>query len=448
MARPDSPFELAATAADRFLGGVWFVDLTPERNGALVPERCLAAMGLVQPLTDEFGDSIDVLEQATAGRPTLLILDNCEHVVDGAADFAEAVLRRAPSVTILATSREVLSVEGERVWRVPGLGEACAELFLARAAASGAPDVNGRMDLIGRICTDLDEIPLAIELAAAQTAWLSVEELAARLDRPIFASRGRRATRGSPTQAPNASDDDGMELRPVVRRGTAAPERARGLCRVLPARRSRGGCYACETPALARLASLVDKSLVVRLPDDGRFRLLETVRLYAQDRLVASEGVVGAQDRHLGWIHQSLGYKTMLALSDDDVQAYEHAARADIENVIAAMEWADSSGDTDLVFDIFMGSSPVWFTEDSVSRVAHAWLQRIPLPPPEARVDRANWLSIAALVHYSLGDVGIAYEYFVEAAGLAETLSENRSGGGNHLVRWPAVQGADARGDG
>ena len=188
--------EAAAASADGFVGGVWFVDLTAERDGSAVGPRALGAMGLAQPLSAEYADSLVALAEATRGSATLLVLDNCEHLIDDVAEFAERVLAEAPAVTLLATSREALAVDGERVWRIPNLHDAAVELFLDRAAGVGVTDLDAQLDVIEQICAALDDIPLGIELAGSQVASLPLEELLVRLDdRFALLGGGRRSGR-------------------------------------------------------------------------------------------------------------------------------------------------------------------------------------------------------------------------------------------------------------
>jgi class 3 adenylate cyclase len=190
--------EVAAVMADSFPGGVWFADLTSERDGANVGDRAIGALGLVHLIGSEGAGPVDVLNEATAGAATLLVLDNCEHLIDDVADFAADVLSLAGSVSVLATSREALSVPGERVWRIPNLHDAAVELFVDRATAAGVDGLEDHLDRIEEICGQLDDIPLAIELAAARVSSLSIDELAARLDDRFWllgGGRGRRRQR-------------------------------------------------------------------------------------------------------------------------------------------------------------------------------------------------------------------------------------------------------------
>ncbi len=169
--------EVAAASADRFPGGVWFVDLTTERDGSQVADRAISALGLAPQIDVDGSGAIRALSEATTDTATLLVVDNCEHLIDDVADFATAVLSAAEAVTILATSREALNVDGERAWRIPNMHDSAVELFLDRATAAGISGLDDRHTQIKDICAQLDDIPLAIELAAARLTSLSIDEL-------------------------------------------------------------------------------------------------------------------------------------------------------------------------------------------------------------------------------------------------------------------------------
>ncbi|MFE2975537.1 BTAD domain-containing putative transcriptional regulator [Streptomyces sp. NPDC059258] len=247
------------------------------------------------------------LAAALRDRRTLLVLDNCEHVVDAAAGLAELLLRAAPGLRVLATSQEPLGLAGEAVFLVEPLPPAeAARLFVERAGASapGFPrDPDGpEREAVAEICRRLDGIPLALELAATRVRALGVRELAARLgDRFRVLTTGRR---GAPArqQTLRAVIDWSWELlgepeRVVLRRLAVHREgcdlaAAEAVC--------AGGCVARED-VLDLVGRLVDRSLVVVAtgPDGPRYRLLESVAAYATEQLHATEGLAAVRDRHL-----------------------------------------------------------------------------------------------------------------------------------------------------
>ncbi|MEU3155398.1 AfsR/SARP family transcriptional regulator, partial [Streptomyces griseus] len=296
--------------------GVWFVEFAGVRTGttADLAEIVAATLGIrdaapgAAPGTGAGTRSLPHrLAAALRDRRTLLVLDNCEHVVDAAAGLAELLLRTAPGLRVLATGQEPLGLAGEAVFLVEPLPPAeAARLFVERAGASapGFPrDPDGpERAAVAEICRRLDGIPLALELAATRVRALGVRELAARLgDRFRVLSTGQR---GAPArqQTLRAVIDWSWEL-------LGEPERI--VLRRLAVHRD--GCdlaaaeAVCAGDGVARedvpdlVGRLVDRSLVVVVngPDGPRYRLLESVAAYATEQLHATEGLAAVRDRHL-----------------------------------------------------------------------------------------------------------------------------------------------------
>ncbi|MFI8187800.1 AfsR/SARP family transcriptional regulator [Streptomyces sp. NPDC085946] len=281
--------------------GVWLAELAPVDDPGAVPEAVLTAVGaretvlygagaegMRHAVAERNDDPVERLAEHCGRRRMLLILDNCEHVVDAAARLAEALLERCPGLTVLATSREPLGVPGELLRPVEPLPEPVALRLLADRGAAARPGF--RVDADGEtaaacaeICRRLDGLPLAIELAAARLRVLTPRQIADRLD-----DRFRLLTSGSRTLLPRQ-----QTLRAVVDWSwDLLDEGERDVLRRLSV--FAGGCdlaaaeAVCGPAALEVLGSLVDKSLVVAAPaGDGemRFRLLETVAEYAGARL-------------------------------------------------------------------------------------------------------------------------------------------------------------------
>jgi predicted ATPase/class 3 adenylate cyclase len=408
--------EAAAAVADSFPGGVWFADLTQERDGSAVGDRALAALGLAEPVSATPAGAAASLAEATRETPTLVVIDNCEHLIDDVADFAEDVLAKATAVTVLATSREPLSIPGERVWRIPNLHDGAVELFLDRAAAAGVTDLDEQLDEVAEICARLDNIPLAVELAASQVRSMSIAQLADGLDdRFSLLSGGRRAGRRRQRQQTLQTMMDWSYGLLSTEEKTLFHELAVFAGSFPPA-----GVEAVATPAtepvLARLQALVDQSLVVPLRDSGRFRLLETVRLYALDRLLESGDADVLRDRHSSWVSASIGADRLERLTDDESLQHVHAVRADIDNALAAMEWAEDTGDDDSLLNVFLGCNAVWLSDSAYGRIGLGWLDRIPVPPDEEPVARAQWLANAGLIQFNMGDLTAAFETFMEGS--------------------------------
>jgi len=306
--------QVAADIVDDYADGVWFVELAAIADQSAVTHAVAKALGLAE----EPGHSLmDAVARWSADKQLLLVLDNCEHLVGACAALAERLLREAPGIKLLASSREPLRIAAEVIYPVPTLGIPASDkpesdptysrypavrLFAERASAV-LPSFtlqprNGKT--IADICRHLDGIPLAIELAAARVRAMPVETIAARLD-----DRFRLLSTGSRTALPRqqtlrALIDWSHDLlssgeRAVLRRlsvfaGGWTLDATEAVC---------AGDDVSPREVLELLTSLVDKSLVAVELDGGRYRLLETIRSYAKDKLEASgeEALVGA--RHL-----------------------------------------------------------------------------------------------------------------------------------------------------
>ncbi|MDT3397363.1 BTAD domain-containing putative transcriptional regulator [Streptomyces sp. B1866] len=323
--------EAADAVAARWPDGVWLAELAPVDEPGTVPEAVLTALGARQTVlsatsealraaTDPEGsDALARLAEHCAPRRMLLVLDNCEHVVDAAARLADFLLARCPGVTVLATSREPLAVPGEVVRPVEPLPDPVALRLLGERGAAARPGfrTGGDPEACAEICRRLDGLPLAIELAAARLRMLTPRQIADRLD-----DRFRLLTGGHRTVLPRqktlrAVVDWSWDLldepeRTVLRRlsvfaGGCDLALAEAVCADGPpgAPGSTGadgptGVDARDVAAL--LGSLVDKSLVVAAPADGdemRYRLLETVAEYAAERLAEAGERAAAERRHV-----------------------------------------------------------------------------------------------------------------------------------------------------
>ncbi|PZG07424.1 ATPase [Micromonospora craterilacus] len=287
--------ELATEVAPRFPAGGAFVDLVPVRDGA-VPQAVAAALGLIptprQPLSEAIQDEL-------SAQRSLLVLDNCEHLLDAVAAFAEQILNGCPGVTVLTTSRERLGVPGEQVVQVLPLPEPDGRaLFDDRARAAGA-DVPGDPTAVGELCAQLDNVPLAIELAAARSASLGVEGLLAAFTDPLRVLTGARH-----------ADQRHRSLRAVLDWSYGLLDPAEqtllrhlsvfvgGFDLAAAARVSQVGDVAGTADLLGRL---VEKSLVTRDRDVRRWRMLGTVRAFAREQLVADPARGEVFDRYLEW---------------------------------------------------------------------------------------------------------------------------------------------------
>jgi non-specific serine/threonine protein kinase len=368
LGRPPGP-EQSDPASGRtgwggtFPDGVWLVSLSSLADGQLIPQAVATALGVrVGPGTTV----LDGVAEWLSARRLLLILDNCEHVIDDSAAFVQAVLLAAPGLRIVATSREPLGVPGEVLWRLPTLpvpdleqlpgldrlaDYAAVRLFVERArAASPAFSLTpGNAAAVARICRRLDGLPLAIELAAARARVLAPEQIAARLD-----DRFRLLTAGSRTAPPHqqtlrASIDWSYDLLSPAERilfarlsifaGSLSLEAAEAVC--------AGDAVAVGDEidpgdVLDLLSQLVDKSLVVARDDDRGDRQYlqpETVRQYAAARLV-ERGEEGAVARAHGHYFARLAATAAGTLSGPDQAFWLDNLESEHDNLRAALRWA------------------------------------------------------------------------------------------------------------
>ena len=302
------------TLLTQYPGGVWFVDLAPVADGALLPRAVAAALRVRE---DAGAELMPMLLRHLATRKLLLILDNCEHLVAAAAQLTEQVLAHCPDVTVLATSREALELFGEVAWPLPGLTlppetvtpparllryEAIS-LFVERATATSPSfrltTTNG--SAVARVCRRLDGIPLALELAAAWTSALSLEQIEKRLaDRFGFLIRGSRTAlprqqtlRGTLDWSHNLLMEEERILwrRLSVFAGGFTLESAEAICTDDPLP---------DYGVLDSLVGLLRKSLILRDGDsDERYRILETVREYGLEKLKEADELSPFRLRHL-----------------------------------------------------------------------------------------------------------------------------------------------------
>ena len=315
--------ELAAALAPRFRDGVRFVDLAALADAALVPWAVAAAFGLRE---ESNRPAPVILRDALRERRLLLVLDNCEHLLGACAVLSTDLLQSCPGLTVLATSRQALGMAGEVVRQVlplpvPGVagpaspdGNAAVRLFVDRATAAAPGFVFSAENAaaVAEVCRRLDGLPLALELAAARVRGLPVEDLAARLDQRL-----RLLTAGNPAAPPRqrtlrATIDWSFDLllpaeqvlfrRLAVFAGGCTLEAAEAVC-------PDPGAALDPGAVIDGLISLVDRSLVQMRPAPGgaggaRYWLLESVRQYARERLVAAGEEAAAGARHRAWCHR------------------------------------------------------------------------------------------------------------------------------------------------
>ncbi|HYC13715.1 MAG TPA: winged helix-turn-helix domain-containing protein [Stellaceae bacterium] len=433
---------LAAEVARRLYptleGDALFVALISLTDPGLVPSAVASVFGLRLGADEISSESV---ARAIGAKKLLLVLDNCEHVVGAAATMAEILVRSCPHVTVLATSREVLRIDGEYVYQVPALevpspqemepdqvlNQSAAQLLIVRIAAlrSDFAPQSENLAAISAICRRLDGIPLAIEFAAARAAALGVQQVAARLDDRFGLLTGGRRTALPRHQTLRAMLDWSYELLPEVEQWLLRRLAIFPAAFTLEAAASVAG-DASSTVADG-ISSLVSKSLVSL---DGstslrRWRLLETIRAYAREKLLASgelREVARGQARH---------YRARLREMDAEWREGHSQNPAEIAEVVAntraALEWTFSpDGDEAQGVKLTVASVSLWlrlsllgeFREraeralDAIGRIAD------PEPGTEMLLRAALGMSLM----YTRGPVGEAEAIWARVLEIAEGL--------------------------
>ena len=359
--------QIAAQAAAEFGGGVWFVDLAPVTDPEMVPVTLIRALGL----PDQPGRSAtDTLLRFIDDRQMLVILDNCEHLIDSCAELTVALLGACPQLTILATSRESIGVAGELTWRVPSLSltDEAIELFIDRARLT-RPDFNitaeGAAD-VRDICRRLDGLPLGIELAAARVRVLSLTEILDGLRNRFRLLTGDAGTAVRRRQTLGASVDWSHAL-------LSEPERVlfRRLATFsggfdIDAARAVGvGGDIQDHQVLDQLTQLADKSLVMAENAEvrTRFRLLETVRHYALEKLRESGEAEEVRVRHRDH------YARVAALLDRPADGHQRRIEEieiEIDNLRAAFAFSRENDDIELALELTSSLQPLWLTRGRI----------------------------------------------------------------------------------
>jgi predicted ATPase/DNA-binding SARP family transcriptional activator len=429
--------ETARSALPRFRDGVHLVELAGLARPEFVPDAVAAAVGAPQPSERAVLAS---LADRLPSQALLLVLDNCEHVLDACAELAGRLLSACPLLRILATSREPLALDGERVYRVPPLSlaepgdappdvaaSAAVRLFVERAAAAGwEPDGSPEtLTTVASICRELDGLPLALELAAARTQVLTVEEIAARLDdRFRFLRYARRTpeprheTLGT-TMAWSydlLSEDERALLRRLsVFAGGFTLEAAAAVCLDDDA-----------DAALELLTRLIEGSLVIADARDGttRYRMLESVRRYASERLTEAGDADEARSRHAAYFLQLAEQLGSWELNDRAGGNSWPAAFEEGDNLHAALGWYVDRGvaESSLRFVCFL--TWFWVSTDRIAE-GRSWCERaLALKGDTDAKSRAQALYAAGTLSRLAGDVARTGEFLDQSLHLFEHLGD------------------------
>ncbi|MFI1361834.1 BTAD domain-containing putative transcriptional regulator [Streptomyces griseochromogenes] len=380
--------------------GVWLAELAPVDDPDAVPQAVLTAIGAretvlhgagveaIRAAAERHGDPVERLVEHCVRRRMLIILDNCEHVVEAAARLTQSLLARCPELTVLATSREPLGVPGELVRPVEPLPEPVALRLLADRGLAARPGFRVADDpgACAEICRRLDGLPLAIELAAARLRVLTPRQIADRLD-----DRFRLLRSGSRTVLPRQ-----QTLRAVVDWSwdLLDEEERDVLCRLSV---FAGGCdlaaaeAVCGPAALDALGSLVDKSLVVAAPaSDGamRYRLLETVAEYAAEQLAETGRRADAERAHLTYYRELARTTDPLLRGPAQRTAFDRL-QLEYENLRTAFRHAVAVGDEQEGLSLVL--SLVWFWQMRDQRIeARAWCEEVMALGPDPFTEPAR----------------------------------------------------------
>ncbi len=366
--------EVANQVAAEYADGVWYVDLAPITDAGLVVVAVARALGL----PDQPGRStMETLTHFIADRQLLMVLDNCEHLLDACAELIVAVLHGATGLSLLTTSREPIGVPGEATWRVPSLSFAdeAIELFTdrARLARPGFAMTDDDAATVAEICARLDGMPLAIELAAARVRALSVVEILDSLhDRfRLLTGGARTAVRRQQTLRASVDWSHALLTEPerVVFRRLAV---FFGGFDLDAARAVAGGGDVERYQVLDLLTLLVDKSLVVADNAGGRtrYRLLETVRQYAQEKLGESGEADTVRSQHRD--HYTAMAAALDAPAGSDYDQRVGQAETEIDNLRAAFEWSRENSAVDLALTLASSLQPLWMSRGRL-REGLAW---------------------------------------------------------------------------
>jgi predicted ATPase/DNA-binding CsgD family transcriptional regulator len=432
----------ASEVLDRFPGGVWWVELAPVGDEGLVGAAIAEALG-VRPLPGL--SELQACGAYLAARRALVILDNCEHLLDGCAAAAEALLRAGGEVVVLATSRAPLGAGGETAWRVPSLslprigrdgstaalaGSDAVALFVERARKVDPDFAIGDGDgaVAARVCAELDGLPLAIELAAARVRMLSLEQIAAGVADRFRLLTGGPRTAVARQQTLRASVDWSHDLlcedeRVLLRRlavfaGGFTLEAVEQVCAVEGIERDG---------VLDLLGALVDQSLVIAEPRGRgvRYRLLETVRQYGLERLAAAGEQGALRDRHTdGFL--ALAERAGPQLETGRQREWLERLDPEAANLAAAIDHA-LAADPPLALRLCAALPRWWAARGRFAEAELAHARSLRASGDREPALRARVLHGRAFLAIRMGDYEAAQAHATEALALAEEVGDQRT---------------------
>ena len=416
---------MAREAAGEFGNGVWWVDLTSVSDPGLIAQAVARVMGVREvPGRSLLGLLIEHLESGEA----LLVLDNCEHVIEACAAFVDALLEGCPGLRILTTGREPLRLYGEVSWLVPPLSvpeegarssedlarNEAVRFFAerARAVSPGFALTDENAPEVACVCERLDGMPLAIELAAASIRVLSTHQVLRRLDDRFLLLTGGDRTAAPRNRTLRATVDWSYDLiseeeqalfrRLSVFAGGFTLEAAEEVC---------SGADVERRAVLGLLSGLVQKSLLVVVPGgaggDNRYRMLETIRAYALEKLEASDEGAALRNRHAAYFLELAEEAEPELLGPEKARWLEHLER-EHDNSRTALLWLEERGEVERA--LRLGSSLRWF-RDHFAEGHSRLLALLQMPGAQARTaERAKALHV-------LGVLACRHAEYADAAG-------------------------------
>ena len=419
--------ELGTKMLEDFGDGVWLVELGNLSDPRLVPQAVASVLGVKEAAGRPVNEA---LTRYFKDRRSLLILDNCEHLLDACAELTKQVLRSGQHAKVLASSREPLRVAGETTYAVQELPKSDAERLFVDRALAAKPNfrVDASAAAVVSVCRRLDGIPLAIELAAARVRTLPVETIAARLD-----DRFRLLTTGDRTVLPRqqtlrAAIDWSYDLltdeeRAVFRRlsvfaGGWTLEAAEAVCASDDDGRAR---------VLELVVQLADKSLLVVEPERERQRLLETVREYALERLAQWREVEETRNRHLDF-YVAFCEKARPQLVGPEQGRWLASVDAERENILAAHEWcgwAPRGGE--LALKLVYLLRPYWLNRGLLGLGQRVNAEALAHPGAQARnLARCRALFVAGQFTFYAGRYRQAQQYLEDSLAIAREIGDKR----------------------
>jgi predicted ATPase len=439
--------EVARASIDEFPDGIQFAELAPIGDARLVPHTVATAVG-ARELPQE--PIVHTLVSTLRDKRALLIMDNCEHLASSCAELADTLLRTCDDLRILATSREPLAVGGETVWQVrplnvPPLADGSAldaatlrEFESVRLFAERARDAMPEFELtpsaaraVALVCVRLEGIALAIELAAARVRLLTPEQMAARLNDRLRLLAGGSRTAPARHQAMRAAIDWSYELlsnseRTLLQRlsvfiGGWTLEAAEGVC---------GAETLSREDVMNLLGRLVDRSLVLSEPGPGvtaRYRLLETVREYAAERLREEDEAEAVSRRHAIWFTD-----LACAALDDfwwgvDLLTWLDRLSSEQANFRSALQWSIRTGDAELGLRLAGGLWVLWSVRGAWDE-GRSWLAALLALPGASQqtAARADAVAAAGQLAFTQGEPAASRAFFAEAVDLQRRVGSQR----------------------